>query len=246
MYQVLGPLRVADEYRASSINARKVATLFAVLLIRSNQVVSTAALISELWGFSPPRRAVAGLHVYVSQLRKFLAACGRDSAELQTRSPGYLLAVEPDGLDLLLFLRRLSEGRAALRRGDHEAASDTLTMAYDLFHGAILADERGGDIVDSFVTWVEELRLECCEKLVECDFVLGRHRELVSFLRNLVAEYPLHEAFYQQLMLALHRSGRRAAALEVYQTARHTITSELGLEPGRAVRELHQAILVSD
>ncbi|WP_308301499.1 BTAD domain-containing putative transcriptional regulator [Frankia sp. AiPa1] len=57
---------------------------------------------------------------------------------------------------------------------------------------------------------------------------------------------PLHEVFYQQLMLALHRSGRRAAALEVYKSARQTITTELGLEPGRAVRELHQAILVSD
>jgi DNA-binding SARP family transcriptional activator len=44
-------------------------------------------------------------------------------------------------------------------------------------------------------------------------------------------------------MLALWRSERRADALGVYQLARETLTRELGLEPGRRLRELQQAIL---
>ncbi len=246
MFQLLGPLRITENGRVASINARKVATLLAVFLIRANEVVSTEQLVAELWGYSPPRRAVAGLHVYVSQLRKFLAANGRDCADLVTRSPGYLMRIGPDELDLPEFLRLFDEGRGAFRAGDYEVASTALTHGLDLWRGRILEDQRGGEIVDGFVAWLDELRLECCEKLVECDFRLGRHRELVGFLRNLVAEYPLHEVFYRQLMLALHRSGRRAAALQVYQHARHTIVAELGLEPSRAVRELHQAILVDD
>ncbi len=246
MYQVLGPLRVVDDGRVSSINARKVATLLAVLLIEENRVVSNEQLIAELWGYAPPRRAMAGLHVYVSQVRRFLVIAGRDGSHLVTRSPGYLLTVEPDDLDALVFQRLLAEGRAAMRDGAYETASTLLTRALALWRGRPLEDQRGGKIVDGCVTWLDELRVECCEKLVECDFVLGRHRERVGFLRALVSEYPLHEVFCRQLMLALHRSGQRAAALQVYQSARATITTELGLEPGRAVRDLHQAILVGD
>ena len=49
-----------------------------------------------------------------------------------------------------------------------------------------------------------------------------------------------------QLMLALYRSGRQAEALEAYQAARTTLVEELGIEPGRALRELQQAILGQD
>jgi predicted ATPase len=44
-------------------------------------------------------------------------------------------------------------------------------------------------------------------------------------------------------MLALYRAGRQAEALESYRAARRTLLAELGIEPGRALRELEQAIL---
>ena len=44
-------------------------------------------------------------------------------------------------------------------------------------------------------------------------------------------------------MLALYRSGRQADALESFRDARRALTDELGLEPGRELRELEQAIL---
>ena len=47
-------------------------------------------------------------------------------------------------------------------------------------------------------------------------------------------------------MLCLYRSGRQAEALETYQAARRALVEELGIEPGRRLRELHQAILVQD
>jgi class 3 adenylate cyclase len=47
-------------------------------------------------------------------------------------------------------------------------------------------------------------------------------------------------------MLALYRSGRQAEALDAYQRARNTLVDELGIEPGRELRALHQAILNQD
>ena len=44
-------------------------------------------------------------------------------------------------------------------------------------------------------------------------------------------------------MLALYRSGSQADALAAYRDARRVLLDELGLEPGRALQELEQAIL---
>src|SRR5262249_60538108 len=75
------------------------------------------------------------------------------------------------------------------------------------------------------------------------DLALRRYGEVVSELRALTAEHPLNERFHSQLMIALHGSGRRAEALEVYQKLRRVLTRELGLEPSVEAGQIHQAIL---
>ena len=47
-------------------------------------------------------------------------------------------------------------------------------------------------------------------------------------------------------MLALYRSGRQAEALDVYLDTRRALTDQLGIEPNRSLRDLHQAILQQD
>src|SRR5215207_4657981 len=47
-------------------------------------------------------------------------------------------------------------------------------------------------------------------------------------------------------MLALYRSGRQAEALDAYGIARRALVEELGIEPGRALKELQAAILEQD
>ena len=54
---------------------------------------------------------------------------------------------------------------------------------------------------------------------------------------------PLRERPRGQLMLALYRSGRQAEALQIYQDTRRTLVDELGIEPTRALQELHASIL---
>ena len=47
-------------------------------------------------------------------------------------------------------------------------------------------------------------------------------------------------------MLALYRCGRQAEALQAYRDARRALVDELGIEPGKALQELEQAILRQD
>jgi len=58
--------------------------------------------------------------------------------------------------------------------------------------------------------------------------------------------HPLRERLLAQRMLALYRAGRQADALDAYQDTRRILIDQLGIEPGREVRELHQAMVEQD
>src|SRR5215213_5393231 len=111
-FRILGPLEVWDAGGEVSLAGRKPRALLALLLLHANEVVSADRLIDELWGEDPPERAAAALRVNVSRLRKALP-----QDVLTTRSPGYVLRVEPDQLDLHRFERLVDAGRSLLARG---------------------------------------------------------------------------------------------------------------------------------
>lgn len=247
-YEMLGPLRVVDEDgAAASISARKIEILLRVLLIRAGEVVTGDQITIEIWGDNAPRRATAVLHVYISELRKFLDRAGRAESPIVTKAPGYLLQLAAgDEIDVHQFVQQLNRGRACAREQRSEEAVAYFERALSLWREPTPIDLRSGLIIDRFVRWLEEARMECMEMLIESQLQLGRHRELVGRLYSLIAEHPLCETFYRQLMLALYRSERKADALKVYQVARRTLNEEIGLEPGRALQNLQRRILAAD
>ncbi|RKN40069.1 AfsR/SARP family transcriptional regulator [Streptomyces hoynatensis] len=245
-YEIQGPFRVVDEHGSAVISARKLEVLFAVLLIRCDQVVTIDQLMLEIWGEKLPRRATAGLHVYISQLRKLLRRPGDSTSRIITQPPGYLLRLGDDELDYLRFRELSDQGRAHAGEGRHREAIACFEAALDQWRGTALEDLCNGPIIDGFLAWITEARLECLEMLIESRLQLGKHRELIGQLHLLAAQHPLREGFHRQLMLALYRSDRRAEALRVYRTARQTLNEELGLEPCRALQDLQQAILTAD
>jgi SARP family transcriptional regulator, regulator of embCAB operon len=246
-YRILGPIRVLDEGRETYLNARKVQALLAALVIRVDQIVSVDQLITEIWHEDPPRRANASLHVYVSQVRKFLARPGSGGSGLVTRVPGYQLSLGENTLDVHEFQQRMTSGRNHLLMGRLDQADRELSAALGLWRGRALGELSGdGPIIQGFAAWAEEARLECLELQMETRLAMGQHRQLVGPLFQLISEIPMRETFYRQLMLALYQADRQADALRVYQSARITLNDELGVEPCQALRDLQHAILVGD
>jgi DNA-binding SARP family transcriptional activator len=245
-YEILGPLRVVSGGREFELRSPKMQILLATLLVRYDQVVPANRLLDELWGDDLPRRADASLYVYISQLRKFIANIGREESNILTKPPGYMLRTGSAEFDFKEFETLMNQGRELLRDGHPQEAAAILSGAIELHRGPVLGGLQGGPTVTNFSILVEESRLECLEILIETNFALGRHREMIGLLYSLTAENPLREVFYQLLMIALHRCGRNADALRAYHRARTLIVEELGVDPGRPLRETHQVILVDD
>jgi DNA-binding SARP family transcriptional activator len=243
-FRILGPLEVWSENRWTGISAAKWRSLLACLLLRQGQLVSTDALIIELWGDNPPAKANNLVSIYVHRLRRLIG--DGEGKVLVYRAPGYLLRVAPGDLDLEEFESLVADGRRFLAAGEAERAAAALAQAQALWRGPLLADVLATGTITNQANEAEELRLAAAELRVEAELACGRSAQVVPELRRLVAENPIREKLWLLLMRALIRAGRHAEALDTYTQARQTISDELGVDPGPELQQLYQELLEAD
>jgi DNA-binding SARP family transcriptional activator/class 3 adenylate cyclase len=241
-YRILGELEVEDGGRVVELGGARQRALLTNLLLHAGEVVSADRLIEDLYGAHPPATAAKTLQAHVSRLRKSLGPEQR----LRTRGGGYVLEVSDGELDVERFAKLFDEGRRSLAGGRAELAVATLERALALWRGRPLADVTYAEFAHGEIARLEELQLAAVEELIDARLALGRHADVVIELERLVARHPLRERLRMSLLLALYRSGRQGEALDAYQGARTILVDELGIEPTRSLRELHQAILNQD
>jgi DNA-binding SARP family transcriptional activator len=244
-YAILGPIELYEGERLVRGGGPRQLALLAMLLVYANRAVSGDRLIDALWGQHDRAGALQSLRVAISRLRKTLhvdVAGAEGEPALRTMASGYLLAVRPGELDAEVFQAGLEDGRRALGEGDAERAALALREALALWRGPALAEVSYEDWAQAEIGRLEELRLGALQARVDADLLLGEHAAVIGELEGLVASHRTREHLAAQLMLALYRSGRQAEALDVYQRTRTYLASELGLEPGPALKALQRAI----
>jgi DNA-binding SARP family transcriptional activator len=234
---VLGPVRAWVGEREIELGPGRQRAVFAVLAVHAGRLVGRDELINAVWGDSPPATAAGSVYTYVSGLRREL-----EPGMLSSASGGYLLRVTADDLDASRFQRLRSVAAELLAAGRGREAAERLDEALALWRGDAYAT-LAGPFLELDRQRLAELRLAAAEQRARILLDEGGDDGLVAELTSLVKDNPLHEPLQELLMRALHRAGRHAEALEVFQIARRTLVAELGIEPGPALRELQRQVL---
>lgn len=243
-FGVLGPLLVRDDDGDRTVRADRLRVLLAALLVRSGKAVSVDELANLVWSGNPPPRARTTLQSYVMRLRRVLGkAIG---ARVQTRPAGYQIDVADAESDLKRFEDLFASGVVAIRAADWERAAAGLGEALALWRGEALADIPSDLLLQTEGRRLNEMRVQALEWRITADLACGRHDQLVAELQRLVTEFPFRERLWENLLLALYRSGQQRAALEAFQQVRRQMVQELGVEPGEGLRQIHQQILAAD
>ncbi len=242
-YRLLGPPEVLDEGRAVALTGKGAAVL-ALLVLNANRVVPRTTLMDAVW---PGEGASArrNLEVHVSRLRKALPA-GEGGGEITSRGGGYVLAADPEDVDVNRFERMVEAGQRTLEARGYEAAIGELRAALELWRGRPLEGLEDYAFASAEAERLEDVRLGALEARFEAELALGRHQAVIGELRALTNAHPARETLRYELMLALYRNGRQADALAAYAQGRRHLVEELGIEPSARLRDLERAILQHD
>ena len=200
--------------------------ILAALLVEAERVVSVSALVDVVWDGEPPATAERQVRNLATALRRTLVAAGFPEDVVTASGHGFV--ARPPSLDLRLF--------------EHHVAARRYRSALELWRGPAL-DGITSTALRAAAAGLEERRLSVLELCLTADVDEGRHREAVAELAVSVAEHPLREGLVAAYMRALYLCGRQADALTAFHSAQTLLSEELGVDPGPALRALHQKIL---
>ncbi len=237
--RVLGPVDVVGPDGDVRLGGPKERCLLAALAVHPGEAVAEDHLVDALWDGDPPRTAAKTLQNYVLRLRRRLGGTA-----IATRPPGY--ALDGPGTDAGAARDLVARGRREAARGDHAAAIETFDDALALWRGGAYAEFADRAFARTEAAGLGELRASTAEERTASMLAGGRHRDAVAECEKLVAQNPLRERRWTQLMLALYRDGRQGEALDAHRRLRRVLADELGLDPGPEARELEVAILAQD
>lgn len=241
-FRILGPVE-ADLEGVSGLAGlrRRERCLLGLLLLEAGRVVPTARLIDLLWDGAPPAAARSLLHTHVSHLRRRLPR--PDGGILVTRGDGYLLDVDGAVVDAYRFRSMVGRARDV---ADPTDRVDLLSDALALWRGPVLADAATEPLRRRVCAGLTELRLTAIEDRAGAALALGRHREVVDELHDVIAEHPLRERVAALLMQALYHGGEQSEALAVFGDIRARLADEVGLDPGAELLRVHRSIVRRD
>jgi DNA-binding SARP family transcriptional activator/Tfp pilus assembly protein PilF len=239
--RLLGPVELWGAAGQVPLGPPQRRGVLAVLALAVGRPVLTETLVDRVWGEAAPDRPRDLLYAHLSRLRRCLRqAGGDDPATIRRAAGGYLLSAPSDTVDLHRARALVTRARAC--RDDDPHALALLRQAGELWRGVPLMGLTG-DWAERMRHVLTQERLSVMAERFRRELQLGRHASAVDPLSTLLAEHPVAEPVAALLMLALHRSGRRADALRVYARLRQRLADELGTEPGPPLRTLHEQLL---
>jgi predicted ATPase/DNA-binding SARP family transcriptional activator len=231
--RVLGPIRVtagdgSDRTPVGSLQRK----LLALLVLRRGTPVANDVAVEVLWPDKLPDDPAGALQNHVSRLRRELPDV------IESVGDGYLLRAEQLEVDTDAVGRDL-------------AVADPIDPAVAARVTTLLAEWTGpaypelGDVDEARaeIARLDELRTRAVEIAAEARMASGELGGLVAELSALADADPLRERPRALLMQALAASGRRVAALRVYDDFRRLLGDELGIEPSPALTAQHAELL---
>jgi predicted ATPase/class 3 adenylate cyclase len=233
-FGVLGPLEVRSSSTIIEVSGARRRALLAYLLVHAGVPQPLDRIVDAL------DASADTVQTYISQLRKLV---GNDGAGIVHRAGGYLLEFPSDALDATRFERGVAE---ASGESDPEARLARLNDAIELWRGPPLDEFAGREWADDRARHWTRMYMLAQQLRIGALLDAGQHRDARALLEPLVAAHPLHEPFWEQLVIARYRCGEQGEALAAAREARAVLARELGVEPGPALIEAERRVLEHD
>ncbi len=242
--RLFGPLEVTlDGQEATAFESDKARALLAYLVVELERPHRREKLAGLLWPEWPERAARANLRRVLSNLRFAIGDHQAIPSFLHiSRQTIQFNSASEAWVDVTAFTQLLEA------TGDLQQLINQMEKAVNLYRGGFL---EGFSIPDSsaFEEWAllnrerfRRLMMAALHRLARCYEQRSDYESALPHAWRQVELEPWQEEGHQQVMHLLALSGQRSAALAQYESCRHLLAEELGVDPSRETTALYEQI----
>jgi PAS domain S-box-containing protein len=225
---------------------KQAVTLLKYLITQLDRPVHRERLLDCLWPGVDQSRGWGRLKVTMYYLRRELRGNGMSDEVVKTVGNAYMLRRDAVWVDVDIFERLVTEGRALQDQAQWSDALERYVEAQRLYRGDYLEEETYADWCAEERERLRELYLEMLARTAECHAELGQYGEVVQMYRKALVCDPCRESFHCLLMKYLVKYGRPDLALVQYRHCQQVLAREFGTEPLPETQRLYQKILNGD
>ena len=219
--------------------------LKALVALASEKPVRKEFVIDVLWPESSPGAGDKTFKVALHRLRRTLEPdmdSRFGSSYILLKHGALSLDRELCRTDIRDFQKLCKETRSQLHSGETQKALQTLQAADSLYQGDFLPEEPEKD-------WAREVRERLRQTCIEVQFEGARAYESLGSWTKAIRHYqralecdPLLEEAYRRIMRLYADKGKRAKALQVFETCRTALRNGLDGDPEELTMSLYRKI----
>lgn len=222
---------------------KQAVTLLKFMITHLDRPVHRERLLDCLWPGAEQSRGLGRLKVTMYYLRHELRGNGMSDEVVKTVGNAYLVRRDAVWVDVDIFERLVSEGRALQGKAQWSDALEHYSEAQRLYRGDYLEEEAFADWCAEERERLRELYLEMLARAAECHEKLGEYGEAIQMYRKALVCDPCRENVHFSLMNCLVKYGRPDLALAQYRHCQQVLDREFASEPRPETRRLYQLIL---
>jgi two-component SAPR family response regulator len=222
---------------------KQAVTLLKYLVNQLDRPVRRERLIECLWPDVDEKQGWGRLKVTMYYLRRELRANGISDEVVKTIDSSYLLRRDAIWVDVEIFERLVTEGRALQDKAQWHKALSRYNEARHLYKGDYMEEETFSDWCAEERERLHELYLEMLARTAGCYAELDQYTEAIHICRKALVFDPCRENFHCVLMEYLVKDGRPDLALVQYRHCQQVLAREFGAEPMPETQRLYKQIL---
>jgi predicted ATPase/DNA-binding SARP family transcriptional activator len=252
----LGPFQATLDGRLlHGFRSDKSRALLAYLAMQDGRLVARETVVGLFWGEDEEQAARSSLRQVLSNWRKLLApllaedtpslVIGRRTLQLHVDSD----SVWVDAIHMQNLLDSCDE-RPHPALFACQSCHERMVKAVSLYQGDFLVNLQALNAGPQFDDWrlvqqehYHQKVLHTLGLLAKSAQASGEREEEIAYLRRQLVMLPWLEQSHRALMAALADVGRRTEAIAQFETCRHLLSQEVGVEPSSETWALYREIV---
>ncbi len=242
--QFFGKAAVFIDGRTVEIRGTKPLSLLLYMMLHAGRPIHKEKLMDLFWKDYSPSAARNNLNVAIHAIRKAVKRIASDLELICFVDDAYL--VNPAlvlSSDIMLFDQYWKDGMKSLKNEADEEGVNAFKKAFAIYRGEFMANFPYESWPQLYKEKYAERWLVVCFQLIKYCMQHRRFHQSIEIARRMLEVDTCIETAHRTIIQSYMALGMRTQALRQFKKCVESLKAELGIAPGKELRQLYEQLI---